>query len=92
SPTVSSPGELASELLASGDDCLVVGDGAIEYCEQLTEVQGVEIAERALQYPSAQSLVALAHARAIREDFVSPHQIVPVYLREPDAVPNWSVE
>ncbi len=91
-PAVCSPADLASEMLASGDDCLVVGDGGIQYCEELTEVQGVEIAEKALQYPSAQSLVALGHARALREDFVAPREINPTYLREPDAVPNWSVE
>jgi tRNA threonylcarbamoyladenosine biosynthesis protein TsaB len=34
--------------------------------------------------------VQLAHARALREDWVSPHEIEPVYLRAPDAQINWS--
>jgi tRNA threonylcarbamoyladenosine biosynthesis protein TsaB len=33
--------------------------------------------------------VQLAHARALREDFVGPHEVVPLYLRKPDAEINW---
>lgn len=89
-PEVARPGELASSLVAFGEDCLLVGDGAIRYADVLTDHPGtVEIAERNLQFPSAQSLVALAHAAALREDFVTADEVVPDYLRAPDAVPNW---
>lgn len=91
-PGVCSPDDLSSELLATGDDCLIIGDGAIRYADVLGAAKGVDIGEIGLQYPSAQSLVALAHARAIREDFVTPREILPMYLREPDAIPNWSTE
>ena len=49
----------------------------------------VEIADESLAYPSASSLVALAHARALREEFVQPTEIKPLYLRRPDAEINW---
>ncbi len=32
----------------------------------------------------------LAHARALREEFVSPAELTPTYLRKPDAEINWS--
>ncbi len=42
-----------------------------------------------LANPSARSLVQLAHAQAIREEFVQSWDIKPVYLRQPDAEINW---
>jgi len=35
-------------------------------------------------------LADLAHPRALREEFVSADEIVPLYLRVPDAEINWS--
>jgi tRNA threonylcarbamoyladenosine biosynthesis protein TsaB len=88
-PQVALPTELAGDLDATGEDALLVGDGAVRYAEQLGGRAGVEIGERGLQYPSAQSLVQLAHAAALREDFVNPWEVEAVYLRQPDAVANW---
>jgi tRNA threonylcarbamoyladenosine biosynthesis protein TsaB len=34
--------------------------------------------------------VQLAHARALREDWVNSWEIQPMYLRAPDAQINWS--
>jgi tRNA threonylcarbamoyladenosine biosynthesis protein TsaB len=34
--------------------------------------------------------VQLAHAKALREEWVSPGDIRPVYLRQPDAQINWA--
>ena len=39
-----------------------------------------------LHTPSADSIVQLAHAKALREEFVTPTELEPVYLRKPDAV------
>jgi tRNA threonylcarbamoyladenosine biosynthesis protein TsaB len=49
------------------------------------------VADAGLAYPSAASLVQLAHARALREEFVNPWDVEPVYLRKADAEINWSV-
>jgi tRNA threonylcarbamoyladenosine biosynthesis protein TsaB len=34
--------------------------------------------------------VQLAHAKALREDWVNPREIQPLYLRAPDAQINWA--
>jgi tRNA threonylcarbamoyladenosine biosynthesis protein TsaB len=90
-PTVGTAEELMAELLALGGDTLLVGDGAVRYAEVLGERPGFEIAGSDLAHPSARSLVQLAHARALREDWVRPHEIELLYLRKPDAEINWSV-
>ena len=90
-PRVGSTDELTAELLATGEECLAVGDGAIRYADELRELTTVEVADAGLAYPSAASLVQLAHARALREEFVNPWEVEPVYLRKADAEINWSV-
>ena len=70
-PAAVSPEQLASELLAQGEDCLMVGTGARRYADAFSGHTGVEIAEVGLAFPSAVSLVHLAHARAVREEFVN---------------------
>ena len=86
---VGRPDELSSEILATGEECLAVGDGALRYAEQLAELIKVEIGDAGLAYPSAGSLVQLAHARALREEFINPWELAPVYLRKADAEINW---
>jgi tRNA threonylcarbamoyladenosine biosynthesis protein TsaB len=86
---VASPEELCSEIVAAGEDCLAVGDGALRYASQLSELIGVDVAEAGLAYPSAGSLVQLAHARALREEFVNSWDLAPVYLRKADAEIDW---
>lgn len=87
---VTKPEELAAEIQASGkESSLLVGDGALRYRDVFAEVQGVDFADQALAYPRADALVSLAHARAMREEFVQPHELEPQYLRRPDAEINW---
>jgi tRNA threonylcarbamoyladenosine biosynthesis protein TsaB len=50
----------------------------------------VEIGGESLAYPAASSLVMLAHAQALREEWVKPWDLQPLYLRKPDAEINWS--
>jgi tRNA threonylcarbamoyladenosine biosynthesis protein TsaB len=88
---VGTPDDLASELLASREECLLVGDGALRYREAFEGLTRVETAEQGYAYPSARSLVQLAHAQALREDFVKPWELRPLYLRKPDAEINWAV-
>ncbi|HEV8299057.1 MAG TPA: tRNA (adenosine(37)-N6)-threonylcarbamoyltransferase complex dimerization subunit type 1 TsaB [Acidimicrobiales bacterium] len=87
---VSSPDDLASEMLANPEECLMVGDGALRYHEVFEGLRKVEIADHGFAYPSAVSLVQLAHAQALREEFVKPWEIQPLYLRKPDVDINWS--
>jgi len=87
--TVSTPSDLASELLALREDTLAVGDGAWRYADQLSEVDHVEIAERGSAFPSAAVLVELAHPLCVREEFVTPSELAPLYLRQADVRINW---
>jgi tRNA threonylcarbamoyladenosine biosynthesis protein TsaB len=86
---VCTPRDLASELMARSEDCLVVGDGGIRYRDALENAGHVDIGEVGFAYPSAAALVELAHPRAIREEFVQPWELELLYLRRADAEINW---
>ena len=85
-PIVASPEDLSAELLASNHEVQLGGDGAIRYSDHFKDLKGVDPAEPGLAFPSASSLVQLAHAKALREDFVKPSELKPLYLRKPDAL------
>lgn len=87
---VQTPDVLAAELLAAGEEALLVGDGALRYRESFADLGGVEFADQALAHPRADALVTLAHHRALREEFVQPNELEPLYLRRPDAEINWT--
>ena len=89
-PAVVTPDDLASDLVATNEELLLVGDGALRYREAFDDLTRLELADPGMAYPQAGSLVQLAHARALREDFVSPSVLTPLYLRKPDAEINWS--
>jgi tRNA threonylcarbamoyladenosine biosynthesis protein TsaB len=86
---VSTPDDLAVDLEATGEDVLLVGDGSLRYREAFVDLGQVELGDQGLAHPSAASLVQLAHAQALREDFVQPWELKPLYLRRPDAEINW---
>lgn len=90
-PQVCTPSDLASDLLATGEEVLLLGDGAIRYADHFEGLTNVEFLEQGLAYPSARSLVQLAHAQALREEWVQPWELAPLYLRKPDAEINWSI-
>lgn len=88
-PSVGSPDEVISELMASGEEILMVGDGAVRYATEFEALPKLEFADLGLAHPAATSLVQLAHARALREEFAPASSIDPLYLRKPDAEINW---
>lgn len=88
-PGVSTPANLRADIMADHAEVLLVGDGALHHHREFDDVSGVEIADAAVAFPSAESLVMLAHAKALREEFVRPDQIEPMYMRRPDAVAKW---
>ena len=89
-PAVGRAEDLAADLMARGQNVVCVGDGALRYREEISGAAGCDFAEQFLAHPSAAPLVQLAHARALREDWVNPWEIQPLYLRAPDAQINWS--
>ena len=89
-PRVGTAADLANELRAGRDEALLVGDGALRYADVLAEDSGqVELGPVGNQWPSAADLVELAHPRALREEFVQPWELEPLYLRKSDAEINW---
>jgi tRNA threonylcarbamoyladenosine biosynthesis protein TsaB len=88
-PEVAQPSDVADQLRALGEDCLVLGDGGARYADEFDALRGVELAREGFRYPTANSLVELAHMEAVREEFVAPREIEPLYLRTPDARINF---
>ena len=88
-PEVASPADLASDLMATNDEVLLVGDGSLRHRTAFEGITRLELADQGMAFPHAGSLVQLAHARALREDFVAPGGATPLYLRKPDAEINW---
>ena len=87
---VCTPDELSAELQALDEPALLLGDGALRHADVFAGLKGIEMAEQGLANPSARALVQLAHARAMREEFVQPWELEPIYLRQPDAQINWA--
>ncbi len=89
-PAVGTAAELATHLAEVDEPVLLTGDGALRYREAFEGVSKIELGDSGVAHPSAGSLVQLAHARALREDFVTPAELAPLYLRKPDAEIHWT--
>lgn len=85
-----SPDELVSRLRERGQPVVCVGDGARRYAETLRFDHRVVIAGERWSYPSADTLVRLAHRRSLREEWLEPDRVEALYLRQPDAQINWT--
>ena len=89
-PAAGRPDDVVADLFALNTEVVCVGDGALRYRDVLAEARSVEFAEQWLAHPSAAPLVQIAHAKALREDWVNPWELEPMYLRKPDVEINWS--
>jgi tRNA threonylcarbamoyladenosine biosynthesis protein TsaB len=81
--------QLAAELEATGEETLVIGDGALRYRAELAHVDGAEIAGPDLAWPDAADLAELAVPRFVREQTQQPPDLQPIYLRQADAKIGW---
>jgi tRNA threonylcarbamoyladenosine biosynthesis protein TsaB len=81
--------DFIGDVMPRGHELVCVGDGALRYRDEIEAELRCDIAEQYLSRPSAAPLVQLAHARALREEWVNPWEIQPLYLRLPDAQINW---
>lgn len=88
-PRVGRVDDLVGDLIARGQTVVCVGDGALRYRDEIESALHCDFGEQFVAHPSAAPLVQLAHARALREDWVNPWEIQPLYLRAPDAQINW---
>ena len=88
---VGPPERLAAELAASGEETLLVGNGALLYRRQLEDAgTPVELASVSRAFPQAESLLELAVPRFQREETSRPEDVVPLYVRKSDAEINWT--
>lgn len=86
---VDPPHEVVAELQASGAEVLLAGDGVDRYREVFAALDHAELAGPEFSAPSARALLELATGRLEREEFVTPSELGPVYLRDSDAAINW---
>jgi tRNA A37 threonylcarbamoyladenosine modification protein TsaB len=81
--------DLVADLEATGEEVLLAGDGVAPYRAELADLDRSEEAGPAFDFPSITALVELATARVEREQFESPWDVRPLYLRESDAQLRW---
>jgi len=88
-PVVLPPGELSTLVddVEPTGELVVVGDGALRYRDEISRLRGASLLE-AVELPSP--AVACALARERQERGIEPAALFPVYLRDPDAVANFS--
>jgi tRNA threonylcarbamoyladenosine biosynthesis protein TsaB len=86
---LASPEDLAGEIEARGEDALVCGDGVLRFAEVFAQLSGVEIAGPAHAAPDLGALAELAVGRYQREEFCTPDEVLPMYLRKSDAEIAW---
>jgi tRNA threonylcarbamoyladenosine biosynthesis protein TsaB len=82
---IGSPSDLAGELEARGVEALLCGDGVIRFAHVFEELDRVEFAGVAHAAPSLSALAELAINQYQREEFSSPSEVLPMYLRKSDA-------
>jgi tRNA threonylcarbamoyladenosine biosynthesis protein TsaB len=87
---VSTPDDLVAELEATADEVLLVGDGIGSHPSTFATLDRAELAGPEFAAPSIAALVALATSRVEREEFVTPWDVHPLYLRASDAELNWA--
>jgi tRNA threonylcarbamoyladenosine biosynthesis protein TsaB len=86
------PSELAAALGSLGGAPVhAVGDGALRYADVLRVVPGVDPGSPGLAFPPPAALLDLARARLDSgEPPVQAPHVVPLYMREADAVSNFA--
>jgi tRNA threonylcarbamoyladenosine biosynthesis protein TsaB len=86
------PEDLAAALgTFAGEPVHAVGDGALRYADVLQKIPGVDPGAPGLAFPPPAALLDLVTARMdAGEPPVEPSAVVPLYMREADAVSNYS--
>jgi len=83
------PDQLAAAIEGRREDVLLCGDGAFAYRENFERLgDRCQFGGQADAMPSAGALIELALPRFLREEFSSPLDVTPLYLRRPDVDPS----
>ncbi|MGH2809117.1 MAG: tRNA (adenosine(37)-N6)-threonylcarbamoyltransferase complex dimerization subunit type 1 TsaB [Actinomycetota bacterium] len=87
---VEKPGQLAIGIASRPEEVLLVGSGALLYREVFDDLGTlVEVGSMRHAFPDAKELVELSLPRLFREDFDSPYQLAPLYLRRSARPIDW---
>ncbi|HSO94515.1 MAG TPA: tRNA (adenosine(37)-N6)-threonylcarbamoyltransferase complex dimerization subunit type 1 TsaB [Acidimicrobiia bacterium] len=81
--------DLVADLAVRGEEVLLAGDGIDRNRDAFATLDRAEEAGAAFDAPSATALVELASGRVEREEFESPYDVRPLYLRASDAELAW---
>lgn len=82
------PDELSALINANGDDALVVGDHSALPDGVFQGLHRVKLGRP--RYPAADTILEIAQMRAAKDMFAAAEDVRPLYMREPDALINWS--
>lgn len=81
---------LVADLTAVGEECLVLGDGALRHRDRLEAAEGrIRVAGPDVAWPDAADLAELSVPRFLREQTCQPLDLQPIYLRDADARIGW---
>lgn len=75
-------------LAKQDSNCVVIGEGAVCYRKSIEET-GHTILPESLHFPRAETVFHLGVARAQADLFVPPRDLVPLYIRLPEAEEKW---
>jgi tRNA threonylcarbamoyladenosine biosynthesis protein TsaB len=92
-PRVGSPESCVADIAARGQSVAVVGSGMERHREVFADQLRLAVPSHTLGGPSeptAESVAVLGHARAMRQMTSTVDEVVPLYLRAPDAEINWA--
>lgn len=81
--------ELSAELESLGEECLVIGEGAMRHREEFEGLHLVDLAVDGRGQPDAADLGTLAVPRFVREETSRAGTLAPLYLRQADARIGW---
>jgi tRNA threonylcarbamoyladenosine biosynthesis protein TsaB len=87
---VEKPGQLAIGIASRPEEVLLVGSGALLYREVFDDLGTlIEVGSMGHAFPDAKALVELSLPRLFREEFDSPYQLTPLYLRRSARPIQW---
>jgi tRNA threonylcarbamoyladenosine biosynthesis protein TsaB len=87
---LASPERLVGELVALGEDLLLVGDGAVLHRKRIEDLGSqVEFGSSLPTHPQAEAMIELSIPRFLREEFDRLVDVSPLYLRRSDAEIAW---
>jgi tRNA threonylcarbamoyladenosine biosynthesis protein TsaB len=92
-PQVGSPESCIADITARGQTVAVIGSGMQRHRELFADHLRLAVPAHTLgepHEPLADEVAALGFARAMRQMTSSVDEIVPMYLRAPDAEINWA--